>query len=296
MSVLHLREATKVYGAGHTAVRAVDGVSLHVERGEVVLIMGPSGSGKTTLLLLAGGLLRPTSGSVRLGQDELSALPEADRSRLRLRRVGFIFQAFNLLSALTARENVEAVLNLAGINGGQARRRAEEMLGDLGLRDRFDSLPKNLSGGEKQRVAIVRALANEPDLVFADEPTANLDSRTGYQVMHLLRRIAKEHGKSVVIVSHDRRIEDIADRILWMEDGRLREAGPQEESITVRDPVCGMTIERGKATDSVEYEGVLYHLCSEECGQQFRADPRRYATGITVERAAGGSAIPTASR
>lgn len=279
MSILQLRDVTKVYGAGRTAVRAVDGLSLRVEAGEVVLVMGPSGSGKTTLLLMAGGLLQPTSGSVIIGGDDLGGLPEADRSRMRLRRVGFIFQAFNLLSALTARENVEVVLNLAGLNGGEARQRAAALLTDLGLGDRLDFLPRNLSGGEKQRVAISRALANQPDVVFADEPTANLDSRTGYQVMHLLRRIAKEDGKSVVIVSHDRRIEDIADRILWMEDGRLRAAPAQWESIKVRDPVCGMTIERDKAARSVEFEGALYHLCSEECVQKFGADPRRYATG-----------------
>ena len=234
MSVLQLVDLTKVYGAGRTAVRAVDGLRLAVEPGEVVLIMGPSGSGKTTLLLMAGGLLAPTSGAVIIDGTDLNALDDAARSQMRLRKVGFIFQAFNLLSALTARENVEVVINLAGINGAEARRRAERALADLGLADRLSFLPRNLSGGEKQRVAIARAVANEPDVVFADEPTANLDARTGYQVMHLLRRIAREHGKSVVIVSHDRRIEDIADRILWMEDGRLRPAPGREEGVKVR--------------------------------------------------------------
>ena len=280
MSVLQLVDLTKVYGSGRTAVRAVTGLSLAIEPGEVVLIMGPSGSGKTTLLLMAGGLLRPTAGSVVVGGADLSALDDAARSQMRLRKVGFIFQAFNLLSALTARENVEVVLNLAGASGGEGRRRAERALTDLGLADRLSFLPRNLSGGEKQRVAIARALANEPDVVFADEPTANLDSRTGYQVMHLLRRIAKEHGKSVVIVSHDRRIEDIADRILWMEDGRLRTAPGREESVKVKDPVCGMTIERDKAAGSLAFEGRVYHLCSDECVQRFTADPGRYVKGV----------------
>lgn len=276
MSVLDVTDVTKIYGNGRTALRAVDGISLAVTAGEVVLIMGPSGSGKTTLLLMAGGLLRPTSGEVRIGGTNIIRLDDTARSQMRLRTVGFIFQSFNLLSALTARENIEVVLNLAGVSGGAARARAHRLLSDLDLGDRMEFLPRNLSGGEKQRVAIARALANEPDVIFADEPTANLDSRTGYQVMHLLRRIAKEHNKSVVIVSHDRRIEDIADRILWMEDGRLRDAFPREESVRVKDPVCGMTIERDKAAGSVEYGGRLYHLCSEECVRRFGADPGQY--------------------
>lgn len=280
MSTLSVEHLTKVYGAGHTAIRAVDGLSLRVEAGEVVLIMGPSGSGKTTLLLMAGGLLRPTSGTIIIGGEELTSLGDSTRSRLRLRKVGFIFQAFNLLSALTARENVEVVLQLAGMTGAAARSRATSLLAALGLGGRLGSLPKNLSGGEKQRVAVARALANEPQIVFADEPTANLDSRTGYQVMHLLRQAAKERGKSVVIVSHDRRIEDIADRVLWMEDGKLRPADAPQDSPKVRDPVCGMMLERDKAPISIEFEGQLYHLCSDECAQQFATDPAGYVKGV----------------
>lgn len=276
MSALQLDRVTKVYGAGHTAVQAVDGLSLTVEAGEVVLIMGPSGSGKTTLLMMAGGLLRPSAGSVHITGLDVTSLGEGQLPRIRLRKIGFIFQAFNLLSALTALENVEIVSRLAGVDGQAARTRAAALLADLGLADRMHFLPKNLSGGEKQRVAIARALANEPDIVFADEPTANLDSKTGYQVMHLLRRIAKTHGKSVVIVSHDRRIEDIADRILWMEDGRLR-TRLLEESAKVRDPVCGMTIERDRASGSAEFGGRLYHFCSEECLRTFEASPQDYA-------------------
>jgi putative ABC transport system ATP-binding protein len=220
---LQVNQLTKRYGSGATQVAAVRGVSLTVALGEIVLIMGPSGSGKTTLLSMLGGLLKPSAGTVQLDGTIISALAENRLPDIRLRHIGFIFQDFNLLSALTALENVALVAELAGMKSGAARKKAAARLTELGLGERLNFLPEKLSGGEKQRVAIARALVNDPALILADEPTANLDSRVGHQIMRLLRQIAKEQGRSVVIVSHDQRINDIADRVLWLEDGEFKQ-------------------------------------------------------------------------
>jgi putative ABC transport system ATP-binding protein len=220
--LLEVRGLAKTFGSGATAVRAVDGVDLTVRRGEVLLVMGPSGSGKTTLLSLIGGLLRPTAGTVRIDGAEVSALSEAELPAVRRRYVGFVFQSFNLLEALSAIENVELPMNLAGIKGREAREKAERLLTDLGMAKRLTFKPDALSGGEKQRVSIARALANDPALILADEPTANLDARQGQTVVHLLRDVAKQRDRAVIIVSHDDRIREVADRIVWMEDGRFR--------------------------------------------------------------------------
>jgi putative ABC transport system ATP-binding protein len=222
--LLDVRDLAKTFGSGTAAVRAVDGVDLTVHRGEVLLIMGPSGSGKTTLLSLIGGLLRPTAGTVRIDGVEVTALHEADLPAVRRRFVGFVFQSFNLLEALSAVENVELPMNLAGLKGREARQKAEGLLAELGMENRMSFKPKALSGGEKQRVSIARALANDPDLILADEPTANLDARHGRAVAKLLRDIAKRRNRTVIIVSHDDRIREVADRILWMEDGHFNEA------------------------------------------------------------------------
>ena len=216
---LQVTHVTKRFGTGETEVVAVRDVSLAVEPGEVVLIMGPSGSGKSTLLSMLGALLKPTEGEIQLGDEVLSALSENRLPEIRLHQFGFIFQDFNLLSALTVLENVALVAELAGAKRGDAREKARAQLTELGLAERLDFLPEKLSGGEKQRVAIARALINEPALILADEPTANLDSKIGHEIMRLLRRIAREQNRSVVIVSHDARIKDIADRVLWLEDG-----------------------------------------------------------------------------
>lgn len=221
---LELKNLTKVYGSGDLAVHAVNQVNLQVKAGEIVLIMGPSGSGKTTLLSMAGLLLSPTSGEIYIGGENVSELKETGRPDFRLHRLGFIFQAYNLLSSLTAQENIEIVLNMAGTTGLQARAKAEELLTMLGLEDRMSHLPAALSGGQKQRVAIARALANDASLILADEPTGNLDSSTGYEVMELLCcKLGRDKGRSIVIVTHDHRLLDIADRVLWLEDGQLIE-------------------------------------------------------------------------
>ena len=221
--VLEVRGLTKVFGSGATAVRAVDGLDLTVRRGEIMLIMGPSGSGKTTLLTLIGGLLKPSSGSVHINDLDITAMKESALTQVRRDYVGFIFQSFNLLESLSAEENVEVALNLAGSGGRSAGEKAERLLDELGMGHRRRFKPNDLSGGEKQRVSIARALANEPQLILADEPTANLDSKHGQEIVHLLRDIAKVQGRTVVIVSHDGRIHEMADRVLWLEDGRFKE-------------------------------------------------------------------------
>lgn len=222
MIVLDIHHVTKIYGKGPTAVKAVDDVCLRVRKGEIVHIMGPSGSGKTTLLSMAGCLLRPTSGSIKVNKREITKLSEKELPQIRLKNVGFIFQTFNLLGALDASENVQVALNLAGVWGKEAEKKANRLLIELGLGKRLRFLPKQLSAGEQQRVAIARALANDPTIIFADEPTGNLDSKSGRLVMSMLRKIAKEKNKSVVIVSHDPRVKSIADRIIPMEDGKLK--------------------------------------------------------------------------
>ena len=270
---LDVRDVSKRFGDGETGVLAVRGVSLAVEPGEIVLIMGPSGSGKTTLLSMMGALLRPTAGSIHLDGTAISELSEARLPDIRLRQFGFIFQDFNLLSALSVLENVAIVADLGGLKGRAARDKAKALLTELGLAERLDFLPEKLSGGEKQRVAIARALINDPTLILADEPTANLDSKIGHEIMRLLRRIAKEQGRSVVIVSHDQRIRDIADRVLWLEDGAFKDI------VTMAtDPVCGMAVERERAA-SAERDGETFFFCSRGCREEFLGSLREDGNG-----------------
>ncbi|HEU5098973.1 MAG TPA: ATP-binding cassette domain-containing protein [Roseiflexaceae bacterium] len=262
-ATLTVEHITKRYGSGTTEVTAVRDVSLAVAPGEVVLIMGPSGSGKTTLLLMLGALLRPTEGVIALNNLVLSALPEKELPDIRLRQFGFVFQDFNLLSALTVLENVAIVAQLAGLRHTAARDKAIALLSELGLGERVHFLPEKLSGGEKQRVAIARALVNDPALILADEPTANLDSKIGREIMRLLQRIARQQRRSVVIVSHDQRIKEIADRVLWLEDGQFKAL---VEMAT--DPVCGMAVERDKAI-MAEWGGQAFFFCAQGCRNEF---------------------------
>jgi putative ABC transport system ATP-binding protein len=221
---LEVRGLAKTFGRGATETHAVNGVDLEVRRGELLLVMGPSGAGKTTLLSLIGGLMRPTGGTIRLAGVDVTALQERDLPAFRRRLVGFVFQNFNLLEALSALENVELPMNLAGEKGQRCRLKAERLLVELGMEKRLGFRPTVLSGGERQRVSIARALANDPELILADEPTANLDSQNGRNVVRLLRDVTKQRNRGVIIVSHDDRIRDVADRILWLEDGRLHRA------------------------------------------------------------------------
>jgi putative ABC transport system ATP-binding protein len=269
--ILRASGITKVFGSGETAVRAVDGVDLSVPAGQLVLIMGPSGSGKTTLLTIIGGLLRPTSGSVVIDDIEITSLTERELVPVRRRKVGFIFQSFNLWETLTVQENVELVLNMAGVTGRPAQERARTLLEGQGLRHRLSFRSRDLSGGEKQRVSIARALANQPRLLLADEPTANLDSQHGREVMRLLKELAGSGDRAVIAVSHDERIREVADRVLWLEDGRIKDIGQM-----VRDPVCRMIVEVDRAV-AVEHDGRIFHFCSRGCSWEFQASPDKFA-------------------
>jgi len=277
-SLVRVEDLVKVYGTGHTAVRAVDGVSFDIAAGEIVLITGPSGSGKTTLLSMIGGLLKPTSGRIWLGDTELTGLGERDLPRIRAQHLGFVFQAFNLLSSLTAEQNILFPATLTGGARPEARKRAHELLDRLGLTPRAHHLPRDLSGGEMQRVAVARALVNEPRIILADEPTGNLDSKRGHEVMMILHDIARDEGRSILIVTHDPRVEDIADRILWLEDGALRDR-KRESRERVRDPVCGMKVDPWTAEIEATHGGARYLFCSERCRERFVADPSAYVGG-----------------
>jgi putative ABC transport system ATP-binding protein len=221
---LEMTSVSRVYGEGPAQVIAVDDINLCAGMGQVVMIVGPSGSGKTTLLSLAGCLLKPTAGSIRVMGREVAGLTERELPQIRLRHIGFVFQSFHLLAPLDARENVLIAMNLAGKRGSDASERADALLGELGLAERSQRRVHELSAGEQQRVAIARALANQPDVLLADEPTASLDSQTGRKVMQLLASaVARKETGALIVVTHDTRVLKFADRVLWMEDGHLGE-------------------------------------------------------------------------
>ena len=226
--ILEFQAVTKVYQTGDLSYTALHEIDLSVEEGEVIVMMGPSGAGKTTFLTIAGALMKPTEGRVTISGVDITELDEGRLPKVRQEKIGFIFQSFNLLEALSARQNVELVMGTRGVTGKAARVRAQELLELFGVGDRLDYIPAELSGGQKQRVAIARALANNPDLLLADEPTANLDARRGREIMEILRMSAKELGKAVVAVSHDLRIRELSDRVLWLEDGELRDVSAEE--------------------------------------------------------------------
>lgn len=221
MPVLQARELKKEYRMGEHVVRALAGVDFVVEAGEFVAIMGPSGSGKSTLLHLIGGLDQPSEGEVELGGQKLSLLKDRQVTLLRRRNVGFVFQFFNLLPTLDAEENITLPLLIDGKSPQQAGERLEHLLDLVGLADRRHHRPEQLSGGEQQRVALARALITNPAILLADEPTGNLDSRTGLAIMELLRRSCSELGQTIVVVTHDPRAASYADRLVFLRDGRL---------------------------------------------------------------------------
>lgn len=274
-TIVRVHQLKKVFGKGETAVTAVNDVSFSVRQGEIVLIMGPSGSGKTTLLTMLGGLLTPTSGTIALNGTELTRLKKSTIPKVRLKEIGFVFQSFNMLANLTAFENVQIVGDIAGVPAREAKERARRLLTKLHMEDRFDHLPSELSGGQQQRVAVARALMNHPQLILADEPTGNLDSKSGHEVMMLFHNIAKEDGRTVIIVSHDERIKDIADRTLWIEDGKIHNAPPEPE-ITVPDPVCGMKVDPKYTPFFVKLKRNEYKFCSEDCRKKFLKNPIQY--------------------
>ncbi len=271
-AALGTRGLSKTFGHGDLAVTAVRAVDLTVAPGEVVLVDGPSGSGKTTLLLMLGALLEPTAGSVIVDGDDIWALPERRRPSLRARHFGFVFQDFNLLGALSAAENVTLAANLAGTTGRAARELAAAALERVGLGHRTDFRPDQLSGGEKQRVAVARALVNNPAVILADEPTANLDAANGRQVARLLRALADDDHRAVIIVTHDNRLHDIADRILWLEDGALRQL-----DTLATDPVCHMAVTPADRPH-IELDGTVWWFCSAGCRDEFAAAPARFTS------------------
>jgi len=216
--IVETQDLVKVYGDG-TEVRALDGVNLRIAQGEFISVMGPSGSGKSTMLNMIGALDRPTSGRVLVGGHDLAEVRDLDI--FRARTVGFVFQLHNLIPTLTARENVEVPMMGQPVGRGERRRRAEELLGLVGLADRPDHLPNQLSGGERQRVAIARALANRPTLILADEPTGDLDSQSGAEVIALMHSLNRELGTTFIVVTHDPTVARQTERILIMRDGRI---------------------------------------------------------------------------
>jgi putative ABC transport system ATP-binding protein len=228
--MLELERACKNYASPGGAIHAVDDVSITVSAPELVAIFGPSGSGKTTLLLLAAGLLRADSGSVRFEGKDLATLTKREMLSYRRTKLGFVFQSFNLVAGLTAWENVAVPLLLRRVPHRQARRRSLAALDDVRLGHRPDHTPVELSGGEQQRVAIARALVGEPRLVLADEPTGNLDTETGDAMLDLLSALPREHGAATVLVTHDARVTRYADRVLGMRDGRLTEPDLQAQA------------------------------------------------------------------
>lgn len=218
-TIIEARAITKSFTEGRERVDVLHGIDLTLQAGEIVTLEGRSGSGKTTLLSIVGCILTPTAGELSLAGERIHA--RTDLTDVRRRLLGFVFQQFNLFPALSARENVEYALNLRGWRGGKARQEAERILEAVGLEARMKFLPQDLSGGQKQRVAIARALAARPPLVLADEPTANLDSVSGDQVLTLFRDLARQENCALLVVTHDPRVRTISDRVLHLEDGRI---------------------------------------------------------------------------
>ena len=269
--IIETRDLVKLYGDG-AQVRALDGVSLAIEGGEFVSVMGPSGSGKSTLLNMLGALDRPTSGQVLIEGQDLNKVKDLDR--FRARTVGFVFQLHNLIPTLTACENVEVPMRGQPIGARARRKRAIELLELVGLAGRMNHLPNQLSGGERQRVAIARSLANRPRLVLADEPTGNLDSQSGAEVIALMRRLNHELGTTFIVVTHDEAVARQTDRILVMQDGQIVRQhvvdSPFEEDLKMfRDSGVGQAILQGKD------EGI-------DClGEEERALLRRVLEGVS---------------
>ena len=229
MPVLQAHDVFKEFAEGRDRVQVLRGVSLALDRGEIVGLEGPSGSGKTTLLSILGCILTPSSGHVVVDGSEVDARRPQRLPEIRKGSIGFVFQQFNLFPALTALENVEYALNIRGLKGRQAHLEAERVLDEVGLAERRGFLPRDLSGGQKQRVAVARALAGSAPILLADEPTANLDSQAGAQVLELFRRLAKKENRGLLIVTHDPKVRTITDRVLMIRDGRLLDDGPALE-------------------------------------------------------------------
>jgi putative ABC transport system ATP-binding protein len=237
MPIISTQNLTKIFGSGTTAITALDQVNVSVDNGEFVAIMGPSGCGKSTLLHLLGGLDRPTSGKVIIEGTPIEEMKDDQLTELRRRKIGFVFQFFNLIPVLNALENAALPVTLDGVKPAEAQKKAAEWLERFGLSDRQTSRPDQLSGGQQQRVAIARALAAEPSLVLADEPTGNLDTRSGDEIAGLLRGVAKQYGRTVIMVTHDPRIAAYADRIIFLKDGRIVDETRLETKLPIEQKI-----------------------------------------------------------
>jgi putative ABC transport system ATP-binding protein len=218
-TVVVARDVTRRYGEGETAVDALRGVSVEVSKGRLTAVMGPSGSGKSTLMHILAGLDKPTSGSVTVAGTEITTLKDSELTKLRREHIGFVFQFFNLLPMLSADENIRLPLSIAGTKPDKPF--YDQLIASVGLGDRLSHRPSELSGGQQQRVAIARALVSQPEVVFADEPTGNLDSKTGTEILELLRHSVEEMGQTIVMVTHEARAAAIADRVLYLADGHI---------------------------------------------------------------------------
>ncbi|MFA0748209.1 MAG: hypothetical protein EORIYHIE_002078 [Candidatus Fervidibacter sp.] len=219
--IVRTRDVRKIYLMGKVEVHALRGVTLDIKRGEYISIMGPSGSGKSTLFNMIGGLDKPTSGSVYINEVDLAQLDAYELAWLRCRTIGYIFQTFNLIPVMTALENVMLPMIFAGVPEDERRDRAMELLKRVGLAERWNHKPFELSGGQQQRVAIARALANDPDIILADEPTGNLDLRTGKEIIELLKELNEEKGVTIISATHDLKMIDVSDRVIWIRDGQI---------------------------------------------------------------------------
>jgi putative ABC transport system ATP-binding protein len=235
MSLVQTQNLTKIYGSGSTAVTALEHVNINIHDGEFVAIMGPSGCGKSTLLHLLGGLDTPSDGKVTIDGTSIAEMPDDRLTELRRRRIGFVFQFFNLIPVLSAAENAALPVTLEGIKPADAAAKAKEWLGRFGLADRLSSRPDQLSGGQQQRVAIARALVAEPSLILADEPTGNLDTRSGDEIAGLLRDVSKQYNRTIIMVTHDPRIAAYADRIIFLKDGKVVDETLLERKSTRRE-------------------------------------------------------------
>jgi putative ABC transport system ATP-binding protein len=220
-TVIQVENLVKNYRLGKVSIPALRGISFKVTKGEFLVVMGPSGSGKTTLLNLIGAIDKPTSGIISIDGREITTLGEGELTKLRRHKIGFIFQFYNLIPALTALENVELPMLTAGVSRKDASKRAFQLLETVGLAERVGHLPDELSGGEQQRITIARALANRPSVILADEPTGDLDTKTGMEIVQILYRISKKENATVIVVTHDPMITEEADRIIQMRDGQI---------------------------------------------------------------------------
>ena len=228
-NVVRTRGVTKIFTMGKISLEALKGINLEIKRGEYISIMGPSGSGKSTLFNMIGGLDKPTDGKVYIDEVDVAQLDAYELAWLRCRKIGYIFQTFNLIQVMTAMENVTLPTVFAGLSTDDSRAKGVELLELVGLGDRIQHKPLELSGGQQQRVAVARALANDPDIVLADEPTGNLDLKTGKEIIMLLRRLNQEKGVTIISATHDLKMLDVSDRIFWIRDGKIERVEERAE-------------------------------------------------------------------